>query len=55
MFYQRWEPVQSNNFSCVYGRRLKLGRRKLHRLQKIFTGVRQKPLKMLLAVISDIS
>ena len=48
------------NFLCllnihVYRNHLKLGRRKLHRLQKIFMGVRQKPLKMCLAVISDIS
>ena len=55
MLYQRWEPVQSNNSSCVYSKHLTLGRRKLHRLQKIFTGVRQKPLKMRLAVISYIS
>ena len=41
--------------SCVYRKHLKLGRCKLHELQKIFTGVRVKPLKILLAVISDIS
>ena len=55
MFYQRWEPVQSNNFLFVYRKHLKLGRCKLHELQKIFTGVRLKPLKMLLTVIADIS
>ena len=55
MFYQRWEPVQANNFLCVYRKHLKLGRCKLHELQKIFTGVHLKPLKMLLTVISDIS
>ena len=54
MFYQRWEPVQAI-FLCVYRKHLKLGRCKLHELQKIFTGVRVKPLKILLAVISDIS
>ena len=54
MFYQRWEPVQANNL-CVYRKHLKLGRCKLHELQKIFTGVRLKPLKMLLTMISDIS
>ena len=55
MFYQRWEPVQANIFLCVYRKHLKLGRCKLHELQKIFTGVRVTPLKILLAVISDIS
>ena len=42
MFYQSWEPVQSNNSSCVYSKHLKLGRRKLHRLQKIFYGSTSK-------------
>ena len=55
MFYQRWEPVQANIFLCVYRKHLKLGRCKLHELQNIFMGVRLKPLKMLLTVISDIS
>ena len=41
MFYQRWEPVQSNS-SCVDSKHLKLGRRKLHRLQKIFYGSTSK-------------